>query len=137
MDARLHKLRRARGRQLGFGIFLLVVSVVNFAWPVILFLLGLLTVFLGLGSGFATDSVEGIFAGSFAGLAIMAGYVLTLPVCAVATLVVALRATSIGRQLRPYGIDAVGARVVSWIAFGIATLNLATLILLALPYFIN
>lgn len=137
VDKRFERLRRARGRQLAFGIVILILSVFNLAWPVIAFTMGLLLVVLGVASGAATGTIEGIFAGSMVGIVLLLVYLLTIPLLAVLALLVALRAGSTAKKLRPYGDDARGARVVGWVAFGIAMFNIVTLAFTVLRFTVD
>lgn len=129
------RLLRSRRRLLGFGIVLLVLSVVNLAWPVLLWAALVLLFILGFASGLAVGSIEAVLLGSGTGLAVGLTYALSLPLIAGLALIVALRSMSTAKRLRPYGMDARGARIVGWTAFGFAAFNVLTLAVGALSFF--
>ncbi|HIY65745.1 MAG TPA: hypothetical protein H9830_05650 [Candidatus Agrococcus pullicola] len=137
VDKRFERLRRSRGRQLAFGIVILILSVLNLAWPLIAFTIGLLLVVLGFASGAATGTIEGIFAGSLVGIVLLLVYLLTIPLLALLALLVALRGGGIDKKLRLYGADARGTRVVGWVAFGIAMFNIVTLAFTVLRFSVD
>lgn len=125
-DPDAERLLKSRSRQLGFGIVLLIMSGLNVLWPLWFFIAALIMFGVGLTYGVTTGDIDTVLAGGLVGFTATFVYVATFPIIAVLALFVALRSGTIAKRLKPYGLGAVGPRVVAWIAFGLSTLNSLT-----------